>query len=79
MSDLSDMDYLAQTAISNNLMTNAVKSRIFPTVSAPRIENDEFAKSNITAPSDIGLTKRTDNQTNLFHRMDDCESLAMTP
>ena len=80
MSDLSDLDYLAQTAISNNLMTGAVKSRIFPTVSAPSIEHDEFAKSNITAPSDVGMTtKRTDNQTNFFHRMDDCESLALTP
>lgn len=79
-SDLSEMDYLAQTALSNNLMTAAVKSRMFPTVSAPSLENDEFAKSNITAPSDVGLaTKRNDNQKNLFHRMDDVESLALTP
>ena len=80
MSDLSEMDYLAQTALSNNLMTGAVKARIFPTVSAPSLENDEFAKSNITGPSEmLGLTKRTDNNQNLFHRMDDVESLAMTP
>ena len=63
ISDLSEMDYLAKTALSNNLMTAAVKQRIFPTVSAPSLENDEFAKSNITGtPSDLGLTKRTDNQ-----------------
>lgn len=83
MSDLSEMDYLAQTAISNNLMTAAAKSRIFPTVSAPSLEHDEFAKSNMTGTSDIvGLTKRTADHTtskNLFHRMDDIESLAMTP
>ena len=74
------MDYLAQTALSNNLMTNAVKSRIFQKVSAPSIDNDDFATSNITAPSDIGLaTKRTDNRKNLFHMMDDLESLTQTP
>ena len=66
MSDLSEMDYLAQTAISNNLMTGAVKGRPvqFPTVTAPSLEHDDdFAKSNISAPSDIGgpNTKRTDN------------------
>lgn len=77
ISDLSEVDYLAQTALSNNLMTGAVKSRIFPTVSAPSLEHDDMAKSDITAPSEIGLTKR-DNR-NLFHRMDDVESLALTP
>ena len=67
MSDLSEMDYLAQTAISNNLMTGAAnKGRPvqFPTVTAPSLEHDdEFAKSNISAPSDGGgpVTKRTDN------------------
>lgn len=64
-------------------MTGAAKSRIFPTVSAPSLEHDEFAKSNMTGTSDIvGLTKRTADHTtskNLFHRMDDIESLAMTP
>ena len=74
------MDYLAQTALSNNLMTGAVKSRIFPKMSAPSIDNDDFAKSNITAPSEVGLvTKRTDNRKNLFHQMDDLESLNQTP
>lgn len=80
VSDLSEMDYLAQTALSNNLMTGAVKSRMFPKVEAPSIENDEYGgSSNITAPSDVGLTKRTDNRKNLFHQMDDLDSIAMTP
>lgn len=48
---------------------------MFPHVSAPSIEGD-FAKSNISAPSDVGLTKRTNN---LFTKMDDAESLALTP
>ena len=58
-------------------MTAAVKSRIFPQVSAPSIEHDDFATSNITGPSDVGdpVTKRTDNRKNLFHKMDDLESL----
>ena len=82
------MDYLAQTAFSNNLMKQgadqaASKSRIFPTVSAPSLENDqdEFAKSNITGVSEL-VTKRTaldSNPKNLFHRMDDVESLTYTP
>ena len=80
VSDLSEMDYLAQTALSNNLMTGAVKSRMFPKVEAPSIENEEYGgSSNITAPSDVGLTKRTDNRKNLFHQMDDLDSIAMTP
>ena len=57
---------------------------MFPTVSAPSLEEqDDFAKSNLTGTSDlVGLTKRTADHTtskNLFHRMDDIESLAMTP
>lgn len=88
MSDLSEMDYLAQTAISNNLMTQAAKGRAiqFPTVTAPSLEHDDdFEKSNISAPSDVGgpATKRIDNRglqpDNYFHRMDEIESLAMTP
>lgn len=53
---------------------------MFPKVEAPSIENDEYGgSSNITAPSDVGLTKRTDNRKNLFHQMDDLDSIAMTP
>ena len=50
-------------------MTGAVKSRIFPKVSAPSIDNDDFGLA----------TKRTDNRKNLFHKMDDLESLTQTP
>ena len=103
VSDLSELDYLAQTQISNNLMTQAArqvaggnaaaeepgdpnaKSRIFARVSAPSIEAADFmAKSNISVPSDIGagmdrgdLSKRTPTQ--VFRRMDDAESIGMTP
>ena len=48
---------------------------MFPHVSAPSIEGD-FAKSNISSTSNIALTKRTNN---LFTKMDDAESLALTP
>ena len=48
---------------------------MFPHVSAPSIEG-EFAKSNISAPSDVALTKRTNN---LFTKMDDVESIGLTP
>ena len=70
-------------ANSHNMDTNA-KSKIFTRVSAPSIEADFMAKSNISVPSDIGgladrgdLSKRTPTQ--IFRRMDDAESIGMTP
>ena len=76
-SEMSELDYLAQTQFSNNLMggDQNARSRMFPHVSAPSIEGD-FAKSNISSTSNIALTKRTNN---LFTKMDDAESLALTP
>ena len=48
---------------------------MFAHVSAPSIQ-DEFSKSNVSAPSDVALTKRTNN---LFTKMDDAESIGLTP
>jgi hypothetical protein len=68
-SDISDLDLLAQTQMSNNLMGGDKNAR-------SHLGLNDFTRSHITADVN-GQSRMTSN--NLFKRMDDAESLAMTP
>ena len=77
------MELLAQTNLTNNLMTRGnastisaigdAGSRLFAQLGASSIEADELSRSNI---SGVPMTKRTEH---LFGKMTDEDSLNLTP
>ena len=86
-SDISDLELLAQTQLTNNLMTRGVqnsqitttnldsRSRIFAHLGASSIEPDLLSRSNQTSNSVVP----SKSPVNMFRRLEDTESLNLTP